>query len=283
MNGVKIVTNAVSDLTPEAARQLDVTIIPECIIFGDRQYYSFLDFQPPELYRMMADAPKPPTGSQPNIGMYLDAFQSLEGQCEEIICINMTSRMSGSYNTALMAKDMLEEEDFPARIHVFDSLELTHGMGFLVRIAAGMAKEGATAEEILQKLTESRGKIGIYFVMKSLETARRGGRLGAIKTVLADSLNLKPILMFRDGIETDVEVVRSFSAALEHLVPYYEKQADFGRHVTIFHADNEADAETVRDRIAAIDPAAEISIEWLGSGIGIYTGAGCVGITYWEK
>lgn len=281
MSGTAIVTNAVCDLTPEAARELNVTMIPECIVFDGVPAFSNIDFDPPELYRRLRAAKELPTGAHPNIAMYEDAFRE-RADADEIICINMTSRMSGSFNTANIAKDMLEEEGFAPKIHVYDSLELSHGLGFLVRAAAEMAQRGAKAAEILEKLDELRGKIGIYFVMKSLENARKGGRIGAIKCVLADSLGVKPVLMFRDGMVSDVAVVRGFEQALARLAGYYDTRAEKGRAVTIFHGDNLEGAEKVRAMILEKDPQAQVAIEWLGSAIGIYTGAGCVGVTFWE-
>jgi DegV family protein with EDD domain len=282
MEQTRIVTNAVCDFTPETAKRLNVTIVPECIMFGDEQYLSFIDFQPSELYDMLEKADKPPTGSQPNVGMYISAFESLRGQCTDIICLNMTSVMSGSFNTAMIAKGILSDEDFPANIHIFDSLQLSHGLGFLVKMAAEMAIKGARCETILEKLEIAKSKIGTYFVLRSLESAARGGRLGNIKATLADKLDLKPVLMFRDGIESDIAIVRSFRQALSKLPTYYEKQGSFGREITVFHADNLTDALKVKDALQSLDPQAKISVEWLGSGIGIYTGAGCVGITFWE-
>ena len=116
MGNVRIVTNAVCDLSVDEAQSMGVTIIPECIVFDNIPYLSNIDFDAPELYRKMRSSNKLPTGSQPNISMYMDAFEAQRGKCDEIICINMTNRMSGSFNTANIAKDMMEEDDFPAKI-----------------------------------------------------------------------------------------------------------------------------------------------------------------------
>lgn len=283
MGITKIVTNAVCDLTPENAGKYGITMIPECIIFDNVPYLSNIDIDPPELYKKLRSSKKLPTGSHPNVGMYMDAFESLKGQCDEIICINMTSKMSGSFNTANIAKEMLEDEDFPAKIYIYDSLQLSHGLGFLARSAAELAQEGKSASEIIEHLDKIRDKVGIYFVMKSLLNATKGGRLGAIKMVLADTLNIKPVLRFKDGIETDVALVHTYKQALESLTTYYEKDAHKGLNVTVFHADCLAAAQSVKKQIEQVDPNAKVAIEWLGSAIGIYTGDGCVGITFWEN
>lgn len=281
MGKTAIVTNAVCDMTPEEAAALQVTIIPECIVFDGVPAFSNLDFDPPELFRRLERAKELPTGAHPNVEMYRDAFRACEA-ADEILCINMTSRMSGSFNTANVARQLLEDEGFAPKIFVYDSLALSHGLGFLVREAAQLAAAGADAAAIQAHLDTCRDKIGIYFVMRSLENARKGGRIGAIKCVLADSLGVKPVLMFREGMVSDVCVTRGFDQGVSRLAGFYAKRARKGAPVTIFHGDNLPAAQGLKAQILEIDPVAQVSIRWLGSAIGIYTGAGCVGITFWE-
>ena len=119
--------------------------------------------------------------------------------------------------------------------------------------------------------------------MKSLQNAKKAGRLGLIRTVAADALGVKPVLMFREGIVSEVGLVRKYKAALKRLVEIYEERAgEKGGKVMIFHADNEADALLLQEGILAVDPDAKVSIGWLGGGIGIYTGEGAVGLVFLE-
>ncbi|MEG1577538.1 MAG: DegV family protein [Oscillospiraceae bacterium] len=282
MGAVKIVTNAICDLTLEEAAALGVTMISEYVIFDNVSYLSNRDFDAEEFYKKMRASTQLPTGSQPNINMYMTAFQQ-QHSCDDIICLNLTSKMSGSFSTANIAASMLMEDGFPARIHIFDSLQASHGLGLLVRAAAKMAAAGEDADHILARLTELRSKVGVYFVMKSLANAKKGGRIGAIKTVLADALNVKPVLVFRDGTVSDVAVVRSFDQAVASLIPCYEKQAEFGHRVIVFHANNLEGAQTLQALVQKADPAANVEIAWLGSAIGIYTGEGAVGLAFWEN
>ncbi|MBS5878729.1 MAG: DegV family protein [Clostridium sp.] len=283
MAKVKIVTNAVCDLSPAEAEHFGIGLIPEAIQFGTETFLTTTDLTPQLLYKKMRAADKLPTGSHANVSMYMDAFLSAGGGAyTDVVCINMTSRMSGSYNTAFIAKNMLEEEGFPVRIHIVDSLQLTYGLTFLTLEAVKLADAGGTAEEIIAHVEAVKGKIGEYFVMRSLTNAKKGGRIGAIRALTADALGVKPVLMFRDGMVSDVAIARNFPQALERLVKYYESRAVRGKRAVVFHADNLADAQSVKNALSALDPEAEISIRWLGSGIGIYTGEGCVGITFWE-
>lgn len=279
---VRVFTNSVSDIPPALAQAEGVTLIPDVIAFGPgEQYLNNVDIGPPALYKKLASSPVLPTTSHPNLAQYEDAFRAA-GDCTEILCINLTSKMSGSYNTACTARKMLMEEGFTVPITVYDSLQVSFGLCILVLEAARMARAGASAAQIVARLDEMRDQVGVYFVMESLANARKGGRVGAIRVLAADLLHVKPVLMFRDGLVRDVGIVHGFEAAVEQVIDRYRKQAKYGGEVFVFHADREALARQVCIRLLGIDPAATVHIEWVGAVIGIYTGAGCIGLAFRE-
>ena len=281
---VYVFTNSVSDISPALARAEGVTLIPDVIAFGPgEQYLNNVDIDPPTLYRKLAQSPALPTTSHPNLAQYEEAFRTVPPDCTEILCVNLTSKMSGSYNTACTAKKMLVEEGFSVPITVYDSLQVSFGLCILVLEAARMARAGAGAAQIVERLDALRPKVGVYFVMESLANARKGGRVGAIRVLAADLLHVKPLLMFRDGVVRDVGIVRGFDAAVEQVIGRYRGRAQYGGEVFLFHADRAALAQNVRRRLLDIDPAAQVRIEWVGAVIGIYTGAGCIGLAFREK
>lgn len=280
---VKIFTNSVSDLTPQYAQELGVTMIPDIIAFSaEEQYRNNEDIDPPALYRRLAVCQKLPTTSHPNLEQYMQAFRSAS-DADEILCISLTSKMSGSYGTACSARQLLQEQGFTVPIRVYDSLQVSYGLAFLVRQAARMAQRGDTADQIMEQLDLLRPKVGVYFVMESLENARRGGRVGAIRVLAADLLKVKPILTFRDGLVYDQGVVRGYSKAVDRVLERYRQKAQFGGEVFLFHADRQELAEEVEKRLLEMDPQAKIQIGWVGAVIGIYTGPGCLGLAFQER
>lgn len=280
---VKIFTNSVSDLTPQYAQELGVTMIPDIIAFSaEEQYRNNEDIDPPALYRRLAVCEKLPTTSHPNLEQYMQAFQSAS-DADEILCISLTSRMSGSYGTACSARQLLQEQGFAVPIRVYDSLQVSYGLAFLVRQAARMAQQGDTADQIMKQLDLLRPKVGVYFVMESLENARRGGRVGAIRVLAADLLKVKPILTFRDGLVYDQGVVRGYGKAVDRVLERYRQKAEFGGEVFLFHADRQQLAEDVKKRLLEMDPQAKVQIGWVGAVIGIYTGPGCLGLAFRER
>lgn len=283
MGRVKIVTNAVCDLTPEEAALHQIEMIPEALIFDSVSYLSNIDLTPEMLYRKMREYGDIPTGSHPNTAMYMDAFRTAEGEYDQVLCLNMTSKMTGAINSAFLAKATLEEEGFKPEIFVYDTLALTHGLGYLVLEAARLAEEGKDAAAIIAHLDTLRDRLGVYFVMESLKYAKKAGRLGLIRTVAADALGVKPVLQFRDGIVSEFGLVRKFKLALTRLAQMYdERAAQKGGKVMIFHADNIDAANTLKELVLQIDPDAQVSIGWLGGGIGIYTGPGTTGLVFLE-
>ena len=191
--------------------------------------------------------------------------------------------MSGSCNTARSAVKLLEEQGFATPVTVYDSQQVSYGLAVLVKEAARLAAQGLTAAQIVDKLEELRPHVGVYFAMESLANARKGGRAGAIRVLAADLLKVKPILVFRDGLVSDIGIVRGFDRAVDRVVELYREKAVYGGEVYLFHADREELARDVARRILAIDPAAQISIGWVGAVIGIYTGAGCLGLAFLQK
>ena len=283
MAGVKIFTNSCSDIPPSLAEELGIALIPDTIIFnGVNEYRNNIDITPKEIFPMMDQSPKLPTTSHPNIAVYESCFKTAENY-DDILCITITSKMSGTHNTAKMASDMLKAEGFKPNIYVYDSLQVSFGLAIMAVRAAALAKEGKSVSEIISFLDSIKSNVGVYFIMKSLQNAKKGGRVGAVKVLAADTLGVNHLLMFRDGLVKDIGIMRNYTEGLNAVIEKYKKLAAFGGEVFIFHSDNENDARFVEYKIREIDPNASIRIEWVGAAIGIYTGRGCVGISFIEK
>ena len=284
MKKVKIITHSGCDLTQELVEGLDVTILPDLVVFGDEQYLNNVNIHPEEFYARIDSGDVFPTSAHPTLSDFCDAFRDASDH-EEILCIVMSSQMTSTVNTATLAASMMQEEEgFHSTIHVYDSLQVSFGMGYAVCEAAKLAQQGASAEEIISYLNELIPRIGVYFVMQSLKYARKGGRIGAIRAVSADTLGIKPLLSFRHGTVSDITLNRRFSDGVKAVFKRYQLKADLDcPEVYIFHACNPADALKLKELIEAYNPIARPHIHWVGPVVGIYTGVGCVGISFKEK
>ncbi|MHC1786937.1 MAG: DegV family protein [Christensenellales bacterium] len=279
MGNCKIFTNSVSDLSPERARQYNIGVVADIVIFQDKEYQCNVDIDPPKLFAMMRESRRLPSTSHPNEYIYANSFRSAQAY-DEILCINVSSVMSGSYQTACSCAKTLAEEGFKPRIYTYDSLQVSFGLTILVIEAAKLAAEGKTAGEIIQYLDTIRDRVAVYFVMRSLENAKRGGRVGEIKCLTAGLLGIHPMLTFRDGTVKEVRLMHTFDKALLRVAECYCKLARKGSMVFVYHADNEPDALRIKQYILDFDPEADVHIDWIGVAIGIYTGEGTVGIAF---
>ena len=282
MQTVKIVTHSGCDLPFETARELGVIMLPDLVVFGNEQYRNNLDIFPEAFYARIEQGEVFPTSAHPSLAEFMDGFRAAE-DCEEILCIVMSSQMTGTINTAGIAAQMLEEEGFAPRIHVYDSQQVSWGLGLAVMDAAKMARDGANAAQIIAHLDEIVPRIGVYFVMQSLKYAHKGGRIGAIKAVTADALGVKPLLRFRDGTVSDITLNRRFSDGVQAIFRKYKAFSGDDPEVVVFHACNGTAAQTLKTMIEEYNPRARVRIHWVGPVVGTYTGVGCVGISFKEK
>ena len=282
MQKVRIITHSGCDLSFHEAEENLVTMIPDFVIFGTEQYRNNMDIFPDTFYKRLVDCEKLPTSAHPSLGDYLDAFRSASDY-EEIIFIALTSKMTGAYNSACLAAQLLEEEDFPSKIYIYDSLQVSFGAGMLVLEAARMAREGADAKTIMAYLDTQVPKVGVYFVMKTLKYAYKGGRVGAISALAADSLGVKPLLVFDNGTVSDLHLNRTMKHGIQAIFKKFQTLAREDSDVFIFHACNEKGASTLKELIQKSYPHIEPRIELVGPVLGIYTGVGCIGMAFKKK
>lgn len=277
---IKVITHTGSDMPLEEAKRLSIDMVADIVMFGDDVYRNMVDIHAEEFYKKLDQMEKLPTSSQPSPGDFIEAFRKAADGADEILCLMITSKMSGCYTSAIVAKQILEKEGFPVPIYVYDTKQCSHGMAQMVRAAADMANKGYTSGEIINELDLLQSKMGVYLVLESLKNARKGGRVGAIKMLAADLLGIKPLLVFSDGLVKDIGIARSFQDGIDKVLDKLYEEGDFSLPITVFHAAAPERAENVAKQILEKHEEAQIRIEFVGPVIGIYTGTGCCGISF---
>lgn len=280
---VKLVTHTGSDMPPEEAERLNIEMIPDRVVFGEKEYRNMLEINAEEFYRKLAVSKELPTSSQPSPGDFLKAFRKAAEGADEILCLMITSKMSGCYNAAVSAAGIAKRQGLEVPIYIYDTMQCSHGMAQMVRAAAGMAGDGCSAVEIMKKLDIIQSMTGVYFVLDSLENARKGGRVGAVTSRTVSMLGIKPLLYFKDGLVREYGIARSFQGGIKRITDKFISEGDAGYPVTVFHAAAPERAEKLKDTILQQVPEADVRIETVGPVIGIYTGPGCAGIAFMGK
>ncbi len=281
---IHIISQTGSDFPFDEAQRLGVELIPDIVRFGEIEYKDRVELDCAEFYKKLSAMQELPTSSHPSLGTFMQSFKrAAESGASAIICILVTSRMSGSCSTALTAVNALKQGGFDVPVYVYDSEQCSHGTSQLIRLAAEMAAEGLDAASIIKRLDDFKPRSGFYFMLDSLKNARKGGRVGAIKALTADMLGIKPMLCFEKGMCVDFAIARSFSEGIKRITDIVKREADFRRPVTIFHAGAPEKAELICSHILAFEPGAIIRMEYVGPVIGIYAGPGASGLAFTKR
>lgn len=213
---VKIVTDSTAYLTEDIVTRYDIRVVPLRVLFEEQAYRDGIDLSNDEFYRMLAAARKLPTTSQPPVGDFQEAYGELLAQGHEIVSIHISSKLSGTMESARAAA-----EHFPgAPLHIVDSHSTSLGLAMMVISAASAALAGQSAAQIVQRLEQMRRDTTLLFVVDTLEYLEKGGRIGAARALLGTLLKIKPILKIEDGAIVPFTTVRTKRKAVSYMVDY---------------------------------------------------------------
>ena len=281
MAKVAIVSDSTGCIPAETVKALDIYVNYISVVFGTESYREFIDMSPEEFLERSANYNGLPTTSQPSPGQTIALYESLfEQGYEDIIHINISSQLSGSHQTALTCAEMVN----PEHIHVFDSRTVTYTQGMFAVYAAMKAKEGASAQEILEYLEMIRENNQYYAAINDLTNLRKGGRLSNVEAALGSLLQIKPICQIQpDGTFQAVEKIRTFKKALKRLIEISkEAQLTEDYQLVVMHIGNEEAAKTVQTELQEIYPNHEINIYSISLVVAVHGGPGAVAVG-WVK
>ncbi|MDQ2865198.1 MAG: DegV family protein [Candidatus Eremiobacteraeota bacterium] len=276
---IAIVTDSTSDIVPERAREIDVSIVPLLVIFGDRSYRDYIDLSRAQFYEKLETQSALPITSQPTSQMFEDAFRPLVEAGSSILCITVSSHLSGTINAARAAK-----ERFPgATIEIYDSLTAAGGLGMMVMRAANLRTLGAGMPEILAILDRERATQRLYACLPDLSHLARTGRIGKAKAALGTLMKIVPVLSLKDGSVNAEAQVRTFARAQETMLnlavaaaPDVTKTRFLVMHTNALPL-AQAVLEKLRVRLHGVTPRTLDIIE-AGPVIATHGGPGAVGI-----
>jgi DegV family protein with EDD domain len=229
-------------------------------------------------YEHLRTAEDLPTTSQPSVGDFVGAYEPLLADGGEVVSVHLAAGLSGTCESAMQAKQRLEEEGKGGeRISIVDSATACGGEGFIVLAAAAAARAGKSGEEAAAHAREAREHLKMWFAIDTMEFLRRGGRVGAARAWLGSTLKIKPILTVESQI-TPVERVRTSKRAFERMVDYMRSRKEAGADAWVvqhIQAPDEAAQLVERGReVYGTDPA---FVSEIGPVIGTHVGPGLLG------
>jgi DegV family protein with EDD domain len=275
---IKIVTDSTCDLTDEYYRDHDITVVPINIQFGTETYLDGVTIDSSTFYRLIDERGILPKTSQPSAGQFEEQYRALAaGGATDIISIHVTAQLSGTCQSAELAKTMLADR---VRVHPYDSACGSAGLGFMVVEAARMARAGRSVEDILARLEAVRPNIQILLTVKDLRFAQMSGRVGKLQSSLASLLNIKPIIILEDGLIDVSEKVRTRRKALDRMMAILEERV--GRsapvNLAVVHAMAPAEGQALLDEASARFACRECFVTDLALSLAVQFGPGTLGL-----
>lgn len=269
---VAIVTDSVSDLSNELADRYGITVVPLNVHFGDEVFRDQVEITTDEFMSKMSSSEKLPTTSQPSVGSFETAFRATGA--EEIVCVVVSSRLSGTMQSAQIAAQNLVGE---IKVEVVDTLSASLGEGFQAIRAAELAEAGQDASTIAQTLRNETGRYHVVFFVETLEHLRRGGRIGKAAQLVGSLLQLRPLLRVDEGQVVPYERTRTRGKAIQALVGFARDEV-VAEELAVMYNTTPDDARKLADTLAPITPDRDIHIVQLGPVIDSHIGPDVLGV-----
>lgn len=279
MNKIALITDSTSDLPKDIRQRYNINVLPLHVIYKDAVYSDGEDITPEEVYNSLAQ--EIPSTSLPSTGRILELFNKLKDEgYKDLISIHISSGLSGTYS---MIKNLEERaKQFGLRLHVIDSKSISMGLGFLVIKAARLIENNVPLNEIINTLDKFRKEVKVFFVLKSLEYLRKGGRIGLVEGAIGDMLSIKPIISVNsDGIYYTVTKSRGRKGSIKRLIEVIKSAIGKGRvRVAVMHGNALDEAMDILHSLKDEVDVIEIFPGQVGPVVGVHTGPGLVGVGF---
>jgi DegV family protein with EDD domain len=277
---VKLVTDSTCYIDENTLKELDIKTVHLTVNFPDE---SFDETSVPYdyFYKKIENSNTIPTSSQPTLAEIYNTFKEIVSRGEAVLGVFLSSKMSGTYTTALSAKHMILEKYPNAIINILDSKTNCMAMGIQVVEGAMMAKAGKKMEEVIQTVEHVSKRVQFLFVPSSLQYLIKGGRIGGASALIGSLLQIRPILYVNDGMTDVMGRIRGTRKAINHMLNILNEDAkNYGlKHLLVHHIHDSNQGKELAEKLTAqynrIVPSLPV-----GPVIGAHVGPGTVGIVY---
>ncbi len=269
---VQVVTDSTSDLPLAMRQELGIEVVPLTISFGGTNYRDGIDLAPETFFTMLQESAELPKTSQPPVTAFEEAFRSALDQDRDVVCITISSELSGTCNAARLAAESIGSD----RIVIIDSRSATMQLGWIVVAAARKAAEGASLDEVAAEGRDAIDRVALFAVLRTLDYVYKGGRIGKATQMVGSALAIKPIVSFVDGVLVPLERVRTWKKAVARVTDLVRPTPT---DILVLHSGNLEDASSVAADLQRRYPSASIGIDYAGATIGTYAGPGAIATT----
>ena len=277
MAGVKIVTDSAQDFAPEFMEKLGIAVVPLAVHFGNETFRDWYDVRGKKFYDRLRTGGVLPRTSQPSPAAFQKAFQDATADGSAVVCITLSSGLSGTYQSAMIAKDMVPDRS----ITVVDSKQGSCGYGIVAILAQEMAEAGLSADKVAQEAAAMSKRMITMFSVDTLEYLAKNGRIGRAARFMGTLLNMKPILgLDKEGYVTALERARGKGKVIPTLIELAEQKAGSRKAavIGISHADCPEDARELKQEVLKVFSAKRVMESEIGAVIGSHVGPGTMAL-----
>jgi DegV family protein with EDD domain len=276
---VRIVTDSCSDLSPEQANELGISIIPLYVRIGHESYRDGVDISHDEFYKKLESSPVHPNTSQPTPDDFAKVYKELSKETDEIISIHISDKLSGTCNSA---RQGIEIAATKSNITVVDSEAVTMGLGIIAMSAARMAQKGESLAQVLKETREAIKETHLFGTFDTLKYLLLGGRIGKVKALLGSVLNVKPVITCHDGELAPIGNVRTRTKGVEKLFEFVKNALNI-QELAVIHSTTPGEAHSLRNRFISLVEGNRLHIAQLCPALGVHGGPGTLVVAFRDK
>ncbi|WP_040193928.1 DegV family protein [Clostridium culturomicium] len=275
---IRIITDSTSDIPQNQAKERNLTIVPLCVRFGDEEFKDGVTLSSEDFYKRLEASKILPVTSQPSPNEFLNHFEEAKAANDEVIVITLSSTLSGTYQSAMLAKSMCEYD----KIHVIDSETVTLSLKILIDYAVKLRNEGLSFEELISELETSKKRIKLFAVVGTLEYLKKGGRLSSTAAIAGTLLGIKPIVKVEDGSVLMAAKARGTNSAFNKISSLIEENGgiDMSMPYTLGYSGSPESLDAFKPFIEKAFNLSNSPISIIGSTVGVHAGPGACGIAY---
>jgi len=269
---VKIVTDSTSDVSPEIAKDLGITVVPVYVRFGDEVYRDGVDISKDNFYEKLRTSHVLPSTSEPIPQDFTNVYSDCAQEVDGIVSIHISSKVSGTYNSALQSKNMVEEK---CQIEVVDSNVASVGLGLVVIAAAKVVKATGSISEVIEETQRAIEQVQVFGIVDTMRYLILGRRLAKATAVVASILDIKPTLTFKDGEIVRAGLAHTYPQAMDRLYEIVVNNLPI-QDLAIAYSTVPEKGNQLKEQLESYSPEEKTNITQIGAGLGVHVGPGAL-------
>lgn len=278
MSKIKVLVDGGCDLPKDILEKYGIGVIGLNVSFDEESFIAGEEIDNEIFYKRMVEMKNLPKTSCPSPDRFLEAYKG-EG---DVLLLTISSKLSGTYSSAKLAKDMYDSDFSDKRIEILDTLNGSIGQGLLAIRASELISQGKTLQEVVDELEKIKEDVVFYGTLETLDNAIKGGRINPIAGKLINTLNLKAIIQITEGIVKPIDKARGTNNSLKKVIEYIDKDLESSENkiIAIGHANCLDKAEKVKESLKEKYNFKDIIISEVGPVMGTYSSQGAILISY---